>query len=206
MAEERVINTEKWKDIKGYEGVYQVSNTGRVRSLDRTQLYKNGRIVSYEGKTLKQSPNSRGYMRVCLRSGKGYRQPFVHRLVAEHFVPNDSPGELPVVNHKDSNHLNNHADNLEWTTILGNNHHAIANGRMQRTDKWIENLNKSLEKHYKPVVGYDPISGMEVVAFNSIQECGRHGFDVSCVCDCCKGKRKTHKGLVWRYADVVVIE
>ncbi len=201
-----MINTEIWKDIKCYEGVYQVSNYGRVQSLDRVQYDKNGKAVFYKGKILKQSPNSRGYTRVCLRGGKGYEQPFVHRLVAEYFVPNDSPSEFTVVNHKDSNHLNNNADNLEWTTILGNNHHAIANGRMQRTDKWIENLNKSLEKHYKPVIGYDPISGMEVVAFKSIQECGRHGFDASCVCDCCKGKRKTHKGLVWRYADEVVSE
>lgn len=206
MAEERVINTEVWKDIKGYEGVYQVSNTGLVRSLSRTQMDKNGRTVSYEGKMLKQTPNSTGYMRVCLKNSKGCRQPFVHRLVAEHFVLNDSPNEFTVVNHKDSNHLNNNADNLEWTTIVGNNRHAIANGRMQRTDNWIDNLNKSLKKHYKPVIGCDPISGREVAAFKSIQECGRHGFDASCVCDCCKGKRKTHRGLSWRYADGGVSE
>ena len=192
---------EIWRDIKGFEGVYQVSDMGRVRSLRREQKDKNGRTVCYKGTVRKASPNSSGYMRVELKNQQKHECWFVHRLVALHFVDNPSPDKFTVVNHKDSNHLNNRAENLEWTTVYGNNQHAIANGRMERTDEWIENLNRSLEKHYKPVVGYDPKSGKEAVVFKSIQECGRNGFEASCVCDCCKGKRKTHKGLAWRYAE-----
>lgn len=192
---------EVWKDIIGYEGIYQISNIGRVRSMDREQNNKNGRTVRYKGKILKQTPNSRGYMRVPLKSTQDARQAFVHRLVAIHFVPNDAPNEFTIVNHLDSNFLNNNADNLEWTTLRGNSQHALLKGRTKRTEEWLNNLHRSQEKYYKPVVGYDPLTSKEVVFFKSINEGGKSGYEASCICDCCKGKRKTHRKLAWRYAE-----
>lgn len=196
---------EIWKDICGFEGFYQISNTGNVRSIARKQTNRNGVVMHYKGKVLKQAPNSNGYMRVELKSPHRVERWFVHRLVAVHFVDNPCPGINTVVNHLDGNPRNNNASNLEWTTMHGNTQHAIKTGRMVRTQEWLDHLNKALEKVSTPVIGYDPQTGEDIVMFKSINECGRCGFDASCVCDCCKGKRKTHKGLAWRYADKGVI-
>lgn len=191
---------EVWKDVKGFEKFYQISNFGNVRSKDRYKRNNKGESL-LKGKILKLHPNSKGYLRIMLNDGQVQKYYFIHRLVALHFVDNLNPEINTVVNHLDNNFLNNKADNLEWTTLKGNAQHALKQGRTIRTKEWLENLHKSLEKYCKPVIGYEPLSGKSVVSFNSIQECKRNGYDASCVCDCCKGKRKTHKGLMWKYAN-----
>lgn len=190
---------EMWKDIEGYEGVYQVSNRGNVRSLPRTQKDKNGREVRYKGKILLPQPNSSGYMRVQLKKNGNLKAYFVHRLVAFHFVDNPNPKSCTVVNHLDGNYLNNNFDNLEWTTIYGNNHHAIENGRMKRTKEWLQHLRQSNEKNGRAVIGANVVTG-ELIHFACLNDCKDAGFQPSCVCDCCKGKRASHKGYKWRYA------
>lgn len=104
---------EMWKDIIGFEGVYQISNKGQVKSLDREQENTKGNIIHYKGKILKQSPNSQGYLRVELKTKNKSERWFVHRLVALHFVNNPAPDIYTVVNHLDSNSLNNASDNLD---------------------------------------------------------------------------------------------
>lgn len=102
---------EIWKPIKGFEGRYEVSNLGNVKSLDRTTSGKNNGVRLIKGKLLKQQIAS-GYAQVYL-SEKGKQRWFkVHRLVAEAFVAN--PNNLPIVNHKDGNTLNNIEANIEW--------------------------------------------------------------------------------------------
>lgn len=189
---------EIWKDIKGYEGMYQISNFGNVRSLPRTQRNQNGRVVKHKGKELSPLPNSRGYLRVNLK-GDANKRYFVHRLVAIHFVANQEPEKYTVVHHLDSNPLNNKATNLKWTTIEGNNHYAIADGRMKRTHAWLSNLRKSNEKNGKSVIGENIQTG-ETITFVCLNDCRTLGFQPSCVCDCCNGKRKSHKGYWWKYA------
>ena len=105
-----MILNEEWRDIEGYEGLYQVSNLGRVKSLNYNHT-KSERI-------LKGTPDKDGYLRVALfKDGrKDYR---VHQLVAKMFIPN--PGNLQVINHKDENKQNNTAKNLEWCTVAYNN-------------------------------------------------------------------------------------
>lgn len=98
---------ENWKDIKGYEGIYQVSDLGRVKSLSRLC----GRVVVGE-RILKQSFTKDGYKRVRLLHNDKDVTRTVHRLVAEHFLPNDDP--KMTVNHKDGNKTNNDVSNLEW--------------------------------------------------------------------------------------------
>lgn len=189
---------EIWKDIKGYEGVYQVSSLGNVRSLPRAQKDRNGRVVKYKGKQLSPQPNSSGYLRVHLK-GDDTKYYFVHRLVALHFVANQEPEKYTVVHHLDSNHLNNKAENLEWTTIEGNNHYAIADGRMIRTHSWLSHLRESNEKNGRCVIGENIQTG-ETVYFSCLNDCRAQGFQPSCVCNCCKGKRTSHRGYRWRYA------
>lgn len=130
--------TEVWRDIKGYEDLYQVSNLGNVRSLGRVVVvkqdrYKEPRAMHWRPRILKQAISKPGrnragsYTKVVLRKDGASRSFEVHRLVATAFIPN--PASLPVVNHIDHDGTNNKVFNLEWCTILENNMHAIENGR-----------------------------------------------------------------------------
>lgn len=138
---------EIWKDIKGYEGKYQVSNMGRVRSLDRFDRVGNPR----KGRLLNPKPKNNGYVRVHLADGKGYAHESVHRLVAEAFVERRNPEDI-IVNHLDNNPTNNRADNLEWTTYQGNMQWAAKQGRMKGCPT---NLLKAREVLKKPVIAID---------------------------------------------------
>ena len=190
---------ETWKDIRGYEGIYVVSSLGRVASLNRVGKDKNGREVRYKGKMLLPHPNSSGYLRVELKRGGTGTSYFVHRLVALHFVENLNPDCYSVVHHLDGDHLNNKADNLEWTTIDGNNKYAIKSGRMERTKEWLRHLRETNEKNGKSVIGTNVVTG-KTIRFECLNDCKAAGFQPSCVCNCCTGIRKSHKGFTWRYA------
>lgn len=113
---------ETWKDVKGYEGLYQVSNFGRARSLDT--IGDNGRVYKGIIKTL--SDNGKGYLYVKLKVKGVQKAAYIHRLVAEAFIPN--PENKPEVNHKDGDKSNNFPTNLEWNTKLENVRHSFENG------------------------------------------------------------------------------
>lgn len=106
---------EVWADINGYEDLYQISNHGRVLSLPRAvRQGKYGHTRSAGGTILSPTDNGNGYLIVGLRRNNKRKNFYIHRLVAEHFVPNCTGGEY--VNHKDHNTRNNRQDNLEWCT------------------------------------------------------------------------------------------
>lgn len=120
--------TELWADVNGFVGFYQVSNLGRVRSLDRVS---GGQVVA--GQIMGTKLSGRGYRSVALRSAGGVRvHKMVHRLVAAAFVPN--PEFKPIVNHIDNDPLNNRAENLEWCTQAENLSHMTNQGR--RASPW----------------------------------------------------------------------
>lgn len=124
---------EVWKDVVGYEGYYQVSNLGKVKSVDRyvatvgnpsgKRLIK-GKILSQAKRTIRHEP---GYCFVGLSKNNITTTFAVHRLVAQAFIPN--PGNLPCVNHKDENKFNNNVNNLEWCTVAYNNTYGTARER-----------------------------------------------------------------------------
>lgn len=115
--------SEVWKDIPEYEGSYQVSNMGRVRSVDRLITYKDGRIQKHKGRVLKPSVNKTlGYEQLLLYNDNRHNKR-VHRLVLEAFKPHVNMNDLEV-NHMDGNKLNNHLTNLEWVTARDNILHA----------------------------------------------------------------------------------
>lgn len=111
------MSVEVWRDV--YGGLYSVSNLGRVKSNDRQIVYSNGVVTKYKGKLLKPEVVADGHLRVTLSSGGKKQRVFVHRLVAEAFIPN--PNNYPIVNHKDEVPSNNCVGNLEWCTCAYNN-------------------------------------------------------------------------------------
>lgn len=109
---------EIWKDVIGYEGYYQVSNLGRIRSIDREVVDKNGVKRSIHGKIMRHTFNSDGYPAIPLCRNGVYKRLKIHRLVALAFIPN--PDNLPEVSHLDETRTNNRVDNLVWSSHKDN--------------------------------------------------------------------------------------
>lgn len=140
---------EIWKDIQGYEGIYQVSNLGRVRSVDRVVIHKDGVKHLYRGRVLKPHYNTSKYLAIGLHYNGISNTYLVHRLVAQVFIPN--PNNLPEVNHIDEVITNNKVDNLEWCTSEYNNNYgnhnkntakSIRKAKLWTTEHYIEECKK----------------------------------------------------------------
>lgn len=176
---------EVWKDVQGYEGLYQVSNQGRVKSLDRMEKWK-GSVRRRKGRLMATREDKDGYFVVGLRNGMGQITKRVHRLVAEAFLPN--PNSLPEVNHKDENKGNNHVDNLEWCNNKYNIHYGTGIERRSKQKR-------------KKVIQYD-LDNKKINEFDSITEAANTiDKGTSRISACCKGIRKTAYGYIWRYAE-----
>lgn len=164
---------EFWKDIEGYEGLYQVSNKGRIKSLKRiidTTKYK--KIVGESIK--KQFLGTNGYMMTVL-SKNGRKSPkMIHRLVANAFIPN--PQNLPQVNHKDENKLNNNADNLEWCSRKYNCQYGTRNKRVgdkQSKTVYMYDLSNNLLDTFTSTVEASKKLGLtqSAISYNCKNEC-----------------------------------
>lgn len=178
---------EIWKSIENYEGFYEVSNHGRVRSLTRKTRFGRGYRI-YEGKELSLQTDKDGYKRVALHREGKVKRFFVHRLVALAFI--DNPCDKPVVNHKDGNKQNNHADNLEWATNSENDIHAFKTGLRVAHDGGTSKKVIQIDKDTLEVLG----------EYNSISEASRKtGVSIQMISYCCNGKCKTAKGFVWKF-------
>jgi len=127
---------EIWKDIEGYEGLYQVSSEGRVKSLPKEHRYgsKSEKILKL-GKTIKQR-NGEDYPTVCLSKDGIVNEYKIHRLVALSFIPNYE--NKPTVNHKNGKRNDNRLCNLEWATHSEQNYHMWEIGLIKVSDKWKE--------------------------------------------------------------------
>lgn len=118
--------TEEWRPVPGFEGRYEVSSEGGVRSLGWMINHRCGRRVLRKGRRLNPMLSKRGYWTVCLRSEVSTKRVFVHRLVAAAFIPDRGGSE---VNHKDFNPQNNRVENLEWASRQENIRHSVVHGR-----------------------------------------------------------------------------
>lgn len=169
---------ESWKDVKGYEGLYQVSNFGRVKKVT------NGMI-------LKSNMNSNGYIRLNLSKNNVASNKKIHRLVAEAFIPN--PENKPQANHIDEDKTNNHASNLEWMTAQENNNHGTRN----------ERAGKSIGKTQSIPIIATNIKTSESKEFHSGKECAiQLGLDPSSITKVLKGRLKQTKGYTFKYKEV----
>jgi hypothetical protein len=179
---------EIWKDIENYEGFYQVSNHGRIRST----IYKNQYGEFKRIKQLKLRKSLNGYMTVGLVKDRTVCQNTVHRLVAQAFIPNQL--NKPHINHIDCNKLNNKANNLEWCTRSENMQHASKNGLLK--------FNYGCD-HYKSrkIIQYD-MNNNKIKEWECIADASKElGLSQSNICQCCLGKNN-HKSVgkfIWRY-------
>ena len=193
---DEIIEKEIWKDIKNYEGLYQVSNLGRVKSVDRiitmkNDVYINNKVRFQKGKILQPHISNHGhYLALTLCKNNKRHTKRVHRLVAETFIPN--PDNLPEVNHIDGDKFNNTVKNLEWCTDRQNKDHAKAYDLYSHTPK----------VQTKPVLQIK--DGVVINKFESIAEAGRAtGLNTSNIGQCCK-KKKNHShvgGYQWEYVN-----
>ena len=163
--------TEIWRDIEGYQGLYQISNKGRVKSLK----WGKERI-------LKPWINSSGYYYIILCNDSVKKAFRLHRLVAETFITN--PYNLPEVNHKDENKKNNCVDNLEWMRHIDNCNYGTRNERISRK---ILQYSKSEEFIREWPSSHEVERVLKIAQTNITQ--------------CCKGKRKSAGSFIWRYKE-----
>ena len=162
--------TEIWKDAKGYEGLYKISNHGEVWS-------------EHSQKLLKKVKDSTGYYATTLAKNKEYKRIRIHRLVAINFI--DNPLEKPCVNHIDENKTNNHHSNLEWVTYKENMNHGTA-------------IERTKTKLSRSIVGVN-INDGKLIEFSSLSEANRNGYHKGNIWACINGRQSIHRGHRWFY-------
>lgn len=171
---------EIWKDIEGYEGMYQISNLGRVKSLKMKKEHNEYLLKPFKSKN--------GYLRVSLSKSNKFKQPLIHRLVAIHFL--DNPNNYPEVNHKDENKLNNCVDNLEWCDRKYNVLYGTAKQRESKT------------KH-KYYIGQYDLNQNLIMKWNSLKEIEINtNYKKNNIQQNCLGNTKTAYGYKWKYIPI----
>jgi len=176
---------EIWKAVLGYEGYYEISNWGNVKSINRTIITSIGHKNKLKSKLLKYCIDKGGYFNVGLSKNNKTKRYLVHNLEAKTFIPN--PENKPTVNHIDGIKTNNYIDNLEWATISEQAIHALKYKLrvMPNNGRNIIQLNSNGEKVNK---------------FNDVHEAQRlTNIGYSSIWKCCNNQRKTAGGFIWKY-------
>lgn len=188
------LRTERWKDVEGYEGLYQVSNFGRVRSLDHYITIRNGGKALHNGKILKDAKGGSGYRKVTLCKDGILKSVNLHSLVAKSFINN--PDNLPEINHINECKWDNAVWNLEWCTVKYNRSYGSRNIRAKKTKQ---------QKYGKGVCQYT-LDGQFVAEYPCLMEAERQtGISRPNITACCKGvdyqgfNIKQAGGYIWKY-------
>ena len=198
MFEQVEVNSERWfditpfkneefRDIQDYEGMYQVSNYGRVKSI------RNNKI-------LKTSPNTYNYFGTTLSNNGNRKQVYLHIEVAKAFIPN--PLNKPTINHEDGNKKNNRIDNLSWATYSEQLNHSYKNDlRKKPLGKLNPMYKKTGKKHHKskPIYQYD-LDGNFLREWENAYEIKRQlGIAQGNINQCCLGKTRKSHNYIWKY-------
>lgn len=169
---------EIWKDIKGFEGLYQISNMGNIKSLG------NGKSNNSKERILKPGKNSNGYLHVILYKDGIKKDYTVHQLVGNAFLSN--PQGYKELNHKDEDKTNNNADNLEWCS---RSYNCSYNDKAKKAGK----------KLRKPVIAIEKRTGLILEFASSIEAERETGIAHSSIIKCCKGKMNSAGNFYWMY-------
>ena len=175
--------SEIWKDIPGFEGSHQVSDIGRVRSVDRVIAIKDVSMRKHKGRVLKPYISNKGYERLSLCNDNGVTNKLVHRLVLEAFKPHVNMGDLQV-NHIDGDKLNNHLTNLEWVTGRDNILHAYDIGLIDKKGERGSNAKLSNANVLEILRRLDTGSSQREIALD-------YGVSKSCI-------TKINRGYSWK--------
>lgn len=187
---------EIWKDIQGYEGLYQVSNLGNIKSLHYRARTGNPKSNIQYSRNMKLFIEKSGYVSIKLCKSGHSKRYLVHRIVANAFIPN--PQSKPQINHKDGNKSNNTVNNLEWTTNSENQKHAVNLGLKEKNT-----VGQMGHKNVmaKPIIQYD-LSGNFVKLWYSIADAARAVDGMSAlIVHCAKGRIKHCYNSIWRYIE-----
>ena len=185
---EHLESIEHWKPIKGYEGLYEVSDHGRIRSLDRVgyQRHYSGKQSKYihKGQFIKPYTDKRGYQTLHLRKNGDDFTVSVHRLVGLHFL--DKPEGKDCINHRDANPSNNHVSNLEWCTQSENIQYAYDHGTKR-------------PPHLKPIGQYDDDWNLIKVWEGETAAARALGTHQANIMKVCYGEREHAGGFRWKF-------
>ena len=185
-------NIEIWKDVENYEGLYQVSNLGRIKSLERDVYCQNGIVHRIKEKILVPGLNNKGYQYVGLSKNGKRKDMTIHRLVAMAFIPN--PENKSQINHRDEVKNNNVVENLEWCTAQYNNNYGTRTAR-------------AVQNHKYPKFGNHPrAKAVFCVELNKKFDCIASAQEELGICrmsigKACRGERNTAGGFHWKYAN-----
>lgn len=192
--------SEEWRDIKGFEGRYQVSNKGNVRRIEKC---KNGEVVYHQKKNVLEKAT--GYMRSMLVLENGKKQAKnIHRMVAESFLPN--PNNKPCVDHIDTNRQNNDVSNLRWVTFKENSNNELTIKNSEHCRNIWENIKRvhtnlplNERKFFHPVVSVSLYNGEVKVYKDRMSAAKSLSLSPSNIWSCISGRRKTCGGYKWYY-------
>lgn len=185
---------EIWKDIKGYENLYQVSNLGNVKSLDK--YINNGTGLFFKkGQNLKIKVY-KGYCYIRLNKNGEQKQFLLHRLVAEHFIPN--PENKPCIDHINTDKTDNRIENLRWVTQKENVNNPLSINKMKQNHH-LKNRFGKLNPHSIPILQFTK-DGELIRKWDCIKDVERElNFSGGYVGNCCKGKKQIAYGYKWKY-------
>lgn len=177
LRERVMINTEIWKDIQGFDGLYQVSNLGRIKSSIRSRI-------------LEGSLNKEGYRRITLRSSGTGRPYYVHRLVAETFLPN--PDNLPQVDHINTIRDDNRIENLRWVTPSKNNNNKLTRKRNKKAQ--IE-----LTAFKRLIIQLNMDNSFVAIFYYASDASKSTGIHSRAILKCCNGIQNSAGGYIWMF-------